>query len=426
MASYTARKNKAGEVVSYQVKVSRGRDKLTGKQLTPYTKTYTPPEGWSKKAIERDLIKFMGEFETACTRGEVLTREQEKEKALEQLKQEKAEQAEETRRPTFRKYVDIYLKERESVIALNTLKRYKIALERAAAIIGDIKMIDIDMITMKKYVIALQNEKNNQRTQKRLSYKTVVADFQAVHILFENAVENGVIDDNPMRKMKTPKPLKDDTQKEPIVYDEEQTKYIIECLNNEPLEWKAFMMFAIDSGCRRGEIVALKWEEIDFKSYKVNVCRNAQYDKEKGVYISTPKSRKSRIIPINKAIADILQTWKREQAKAFLKMGIPQSGFCFTQENGEMMLPYAPGSYMARFGKKYNLPGIHPHALRHTMATISIANGADIVSISKKLGHATPSITLNVYSHANEEAIQRASEVLADSIYTDTKEKKAN
>ena len=83
-----------------------------------------------------------------------------------------------------------------------------------------------------------------------------------------------------------------------------------------------------------------------------------------------------------------------------------------------MMNPQAPTSYLIRFGKKYNLPGIHPHALRHTMATISIVNGADIVSISKKLGHSNTSITLDVYSHANEEAQQRANDVLAEAIYT--------
>lgn len=56
------------------------------------------------------------------------------------------------------------------------------------------------------------------------------------------------------------------------------------------------------------------------------------------------------------------------------------------------------------------------------MATLSIANGADIVSVSKKLGHANTAITLNVYSHANEEAQRRANEVLADAIYSNTKQ----
>lgn len=87
-----------------------------------------------------------------------------------------------------------------------------------------------------------------------------------------------------------------------------------------------------------------------------------------------------------------------------------------------MMNPQAPTAYLNRFGKKYNLPGIHPHALRHTMASLSIANGADIVSVSEKLGHAEPSITLNVYSHANEEALRRANEALAQAIYKNQKQ----
>lgn len=87
-----------------------------------------------------------------------------------------------------------------------------------------------------------------------------------------------------------------------------------------------------------------------------------------------------------------------------------------------MMNPQAPTAYLNRFGKKYNLPGIHPHALRHTMASLSIANGADIVSVSEKLGHAEPSITLNVYSHANEEAQRRANEALAQAIYKNQKQ----
>ena len=94
-------RNKVGEIVSYQVKVSRGRDALTGKPLTPYTTTYTPPEGWSRKAVERDMARFVGEFEAACKRGEVLTREEAKvrEKALQEAVEAARREAE--RKPTF-------------------------------------------------------------------------------------------------------------------------------------------------------------------------------------------------------------------------------------------------------------------------------------------------------------------------------------
>ena len=94
MASCTPRRNKAGEIISYQIKVTRGRDKLTGKQLTPFTTTYTPPEGWSRKAIERDLLRAMGEFEAACKRGEVLTKEQAKERERERLERDRQAQIE--------------------------------------------------------------------------------------------------------------------------------------------------------------------------------------------------------------------------------------------------------------------------------------------------------------------------------------------
>ena len=421
MASYTARKNKAGEIVSYQIKVSRGRDKLTGKQLTPFTTTYTPPDGWSKKAVERDLIRFMGEFEAACKRGEVLTKEQEKARAIEQIEQAKREQAEQERKPTFTRYIEMYIKEK-AAFAPGTLENYRTALQRAAAVFGEIKMEDITNLTVKQYINDLQANGKNQFNGKPLAHKTILKHYIVLHALFENAVENEVIEVSPMQKMKRPKPRKDETPKEPVVYTESEVQYIYKCLDNEPLKWKALVMFAIDSGCRRGEIIGLKWSEIDFKTGKVNICRNAQYTAGKGTYISTPKNHKNRVIYLNRPVLTVLAEWKRQQALLHFGQGIPQSEFCFTQDNGKMMNPQAPTSYLSRFGKKYNLPGIHPHALRHTMATISIANRADIVSISEKLGHSEPSITLNVYSHANEEAQRRANEALAQAIYKNQKQ----
>lgn len=422
MASVTPRKNKAGEIISYQIKVTRGRDKLTGKQLTPFTTTYTPPEGWSRKAVERDLIRFMGEFEAACKRGEVLTKEQQKQQALDIAEREKLEKAEQERKPTFNVYASQFIKEKSTVYAPGTLENYRIVLRKAAVVFGDMKMEDIDFLSIKKYITDLQTSGKNDFNGKPLAHKTILKHYIVLHALFANAVENEVIEVSPMQKMKRPKPRKDETSKEAIAYSESEIAYIMECLNSEPLKWKALIMFAIDSGCRRGEIVGLKWEEIDFRTGKVNICRNAQYTAGKGTYITTPKNRKNRVIYLNRPVLTVLAEWKRQQALLHFGQGIPLNGFCFTQDNGEMMNPQAPTSYLTRFGKKYNLPGIHPHTLRHTMATLSIANGADIVSISEKLGHSEPSITLNVYSHANEEAQRRANEVLAQAIYKNQKQ----
>lgn len=417
MASVTPRKNKAREVISYQIKVSRGRDKLTGKQLTPFTTTFTPPDGWSRKAIERELLRVMGEFETACKRGEVLTREQEKAKAAAEIEQERLRMAEDRRKPTINQYTEIFLQEKAANLSPVTLHNYRMELEKAAAVFGNTKMVDIDFLAVKGYFTELQANRKHQYTGKPLKFQSILQHYTVLHSFFENAVENEVLEHSPMQKMKRPKPRKDEEIKQTISYSESEVKYIIECLHREPLKWEAIGRFAIDSGCRASEIMGLKWNEIDFENGRCIIRHNVQYTAETGAFVSTPKSRKSREIFINRPALAILAEWKKDQALFFFKLGIPQSGFCFTRDSEEIMKPGDFSAYLRRFGKRYNLPGIHPHALRHTMASVAITNGADPVSVSKKLGYANPSITLNVYSHANEESQRKANDILAEALY---------
>ena len=421
MASYTARKNKAGEIVSYQIKVTRGRDKLTGKQLTPFTTTYTPPEGWSKRAVERDLVRFMGEFEAACKRGEVLTKEQQKQLEQEKLDEAERQRLEEARKPTFKRYVESLLQEMRITNAPGTIENYNMVLRRAGAVFNDYKLEDITPAMVRAYIMEYQANGKNEKTGKPVAYRTVEKHYVVLHRIFQSAVENEILSVSPMQNMKRPKPRKDEVPKEVQAYSEEETRYIIKCLDSEPLKWKALIMFMIDSGCRRGEVIGLKWDAIDFKTGKVNIINNAQYTAGKGTYITTPKNGKGRVIYLNPPALAVMREWKQKQAMYFLAQGYPRNGFCFTRDNGEMMNPQAPTSYLIRFGKKYNIKNLHPHALRHTMATLSIANGADVVSISEKLGHAEPSITLNVYSHANEEAQRRANKVLENALYSQKK-----
>jgi len=417
MASVTARKNKAGEIISYQIKVTRGRDKLTGKQLTPYTMTYTPPEGWSKKAIERDLQKKMGEFEAACKRGEVLTKEEQKAQATEKAEQIKRQQVEEERKPTFNKYVEIFLQEKSATLSAMTVQGYKQSLKRPAEVFGEMKLEDIDYLMVKKYITDLQTGKRKGKSKKPLAHGTVVSYYTVLHTLFQSAVENDVIPINPMQRMKKPKPRKDDKTKEQKALSISEVNYIIECADKEPLKWRAMIRFMIDSGCRRGEVAGLKWEHIDLKTGKAIICQNAQYTKEKGVYITTPKSHESRDIIISSPVLQILKEWKRQQTLLYFGQGKSTNGYCFTQNEGEIMNPNTITGYIRDFGKRYNIPGLHPHTFRHTMATNSIALGIDVVTVSKKLGHCNPSVTLNIYSHANEDAQRKATEIFAEALY---------
>lgn len=422
MASYTARKNKAGEVVSYQIKVSRGRDTLTGKQLTPYTTTYTPPEGWSKKAVERDLIRFMGEFEAACNRGEILTKEEQKAAAAQMVEERKRQQEEQRQKPTFSEYVEIFLQEKAATLSATSVQSYRQSLKAPVAVFGNRKIEDISFLDVKQYITDLQTGKGRK---KPLKHGTVVTYYTTLHTLFESAVENEVIKENPMQRMKKPKARKDEIKKEALSYDVEQIAYIQRCLENEPEKWKAIISLLIDTGCRRGELAGLKWEEIDLKTGFVNICRNVQYTKKKGVFITTPKSHQNRVIVLTPQALKILKEWKRQQTREYFGRGVSVNGFCFTQDDGSLLNPNTITWYVRDFGKRYDLPGLHPHTFRHSHASIAIRNGIDPVTVSKKLGHCNPSVTLNIYSHANEEAQRKEAEKMAAILYS-TPQRKIN
>lgn len=416
MPSVTERTLKDGSKV-YEIRVARGRDPVTGKQLTPYTTRYKPPEGWSaKKAMKRAQVEAAA-FEARCRAGEVMTKAERKSYEQEQFRLAEQAKREEASKLTFSGYVELFMKESTITRSDGTLSNYRNVFRRATPFLGNYKMEEITPVIMRSYITELQANGVSERNGAPLSYNTVAKHYNVLHTFFEAAVTDEIIEFSPMQRMKKPKPKKDEIKMESKALTVDQSKRLIECLKNEPLMWRALVMLLLDSGCRRGEAVALRWDDVDLKSGYTQVKGNAQYTVEKGKYITTPKSGKGRLVILNQPVLDVLKEWKREQTKWLLSMGLPRTGFIFTQDDGEMLNPNAPTKYLSKFGKRYDFPGLHPHTLRHTMATVSIANGADIVSISKKLGHAAPSITLNIYSHANQEAQLRANKSLEMALY---------
>ena len=404
--SKTLRVRKNGTKV-YEIRVSRGRDPITGKQLTPYTMTWTIPENYSDKRAEREAAKVEGEFTARCKAGEVLTKQEEKEKRLKEV-------LEGLKQPTFNQYKETFIAQIERERSQNTVLSYKRVLGRAGKVWGEYRLSDITKSMCKKYVTELQDT---------YKYKTMALHFDLLHNMFRIAADDEVILFSPMQTMKKPLRSKDSQQEDDDkAYSEEEVQHIMRCLENEKLEYKTLVYFMVDSGCRRGEVCGLTWDCVNLKTGEVEIKHNAQYFPHEGVKILSPKSGKERKIILNSTILTLMREWRREQAQWCFKQGIPACHYCFNSTTGEVMNPATLTTLFRGWGKKYNIEKFHPHKLRHTMATISIANGADVVSVSKKLGHATPALTLNVYSHANEEAQRRANDALAKALYTDQKQ----
>ena len=104
------------------------------------------------------------------------------------------------------------------------------------------------------------------------------------------------------------------------------------------------------------------------------------------------------------------------QAGQRFKLGeyYQDQGFVFCQDSGQPMHPDTVTDWMAKFSERHDLLHINPHAFRHTMASMLYFNKVDTISILKRLGHAQPSTTQNIYAHVIEEADQRNADNLSD------------
>ena len=196
-----------------------------------------------------------------------------------------------------------------------------------------------------------------------------------------------------------------------------------------PFQIKVFLNLSIFSGCRRGELLALTWRDIDFENSSIQIYKAVA--KSKGqMILKVPKNKFSvRTLTLPQHVMDMLRQLKQEQREYVLKLGSAWKGkrgkeydynFLFTQWDGILIYPTTPYSDLKKLIRNYNktaaanaqLPDITLHDLRHTNATLLIAQNIDVKTVSKRLGHAQTSTTMNIYAHSLQKMDQTASEAL--------------
>jgi len=229
--------------------------------------------------------------------------------------------------------------------------------------------------------------------------------------MLSDAVQWGLIAVNPADRVVAP-------QKETpnhSAYEPEQCIALLDALDHESLKWRTLGVFALYGQMRRGEIVALNWDDLNGNT--VNVHRSAVYVPGDGVILRQTKTKASvRQLVLSSDVLKLLREWKVEQAKDRLALGGAwvDEGAIFTQWNGVRMHVESPTKWFKRFLEKNDLPHIRFHDLRHTGASLLISKGMDVESVRQRLGHADASTTLRFYAHAFADAEQRSADILQD------------
>jgi len=462
MACVEPRRNRDGEIISYRIRVNKGND-ANGERLKPYVMTYKMDPNISNRQNMKILNEIVAEFERQCQKGTVCDGKQ--------TFQQYAEYA-------------MKIKERRGV-KHSTLVRYRQMLKDIYEEIGYVHLVDIKPQMLNQFYESLEKgtaRKTPERATPKVDFKqylkkrkitqemlhkksgvgmmTIRSVISGENILFEKAQvlcetlgvplstlfkcvtdERGlsskticeyhrlissilaladkemIIPFNPASKATPPR----SKRKKVNYFDYDEVEKIVKSLKDEPIKWQTLVNLLLITGARRGEIVGLKWDAIDWEKNRIFIHVNLLYSTDRGIYEDTTKTEESeRYIALPEETMEMLRAYRKWYIKTSTEFGSRwnNTGFLFFQDKsgneGKPMHPDTVNQWLRSFAQRHGLGHINPHAFRHTMASLLLHGNMDIGAISKRLGHAKISTTLDIYSHILKESDEQSAETIAD------------
>ena len=311
----------------------------------------------------------------------------------------------------FSEFTEIWKRDYGSKeLAPSTYKRYCRMLEtRLLPYFGHFYINKIKPTDIMKFYDLLEKDtqlvrkkgNNGSKTRKPLSGKTILEHHRLLRAMLHKAVYWQLIVANPAERVQPPKARKPKRKS----YDDEQTKILLENLEllpSEDTKYKVAIILTVFTGVRLGELMGLEWTDVDFKNGILSINRSSQYLSDMGVFTKVPKTESSiREIAIPEFIISLLEEYKLwyEEQKSIYGELWTDSDRLFVQADGKPMHPSTISKWFVKYVGQIGLPVINFHGLRHTNASLLVAQNIDIAVISARLGHAQISTTLDFYVH---------------------------
>lgn len=317
---------------------------------------------------------------------------------------------------TYQEVYNLWIKQYEHTVQESTfVKTSGLFRNHILPSLGEYKIEKINVDVCQKHV--------NEWFYKLQKFRTVKAYASKV---FDFALKRGYIQINPMKLVETPIRLEQpsiDGEELENFYTREQLLIFLECLKKGD-NFKAYILFWLlaFSGMRKGEALALTWNDINFKESEIRINKALSRGKNNQLYVKTTKNKKSRTIKMDKDTMKILSSWKKRQKQEYLVLGFNTSDpkqLVFSNELNTFLQPTKTRKWMLQVQKKNNLDKITTHGLRHTHCSLLFEAGVSIPEVQERLGHDDVQTTLNIYTHvtkkAKENAIQKFVNFLNDS-----------
>ena len=403
------RKEKQGKMATvrkrgkgYEIRVYCGLGVNYGRK--DKSMTWIPEPGMTPRQIEKALEKVKFQFEQEVLNGTYLNSSM-----------------------TFAQFVEVWREDyAKEHLAIKTYARYEGFLKRILPALGHIKLNNLNVNHLHRFYKNLGEKGINLKTRKdkngkpigdaKLSPKTIYEHHRLISEILNKAVRWGMLDVNVASRATPPKV----PHTEISILDDEQVKMLVAALNKEAIQHRAMILLLLYTGMRRGELCGLEWKDIDFETQMLRICRSSQYVGNRKLITKEPKTRSGiREFMLSSSACTLLKEYRQwqDEQKKLIGDEWQETDRLFTQWNGLPIYPDTVTKWFARFIERNNFPHVTLHSLRHTNASLMIAEGVDVCTVSKRLGHANTSTTLNIYTHAipskDTEAAERLEQALS-------------
>jgi integrase len=292
-----------------------------------------------------------------------------------------------------------------------TFKNYKRAVEfRIIPALGKVKLDEIKLGHGQAFVKQLFDDGLSPRY------------IEYICTLLKNALDQAVdwelIHRNPLKKLEIPRPRRTSNY---TTWSLEEANRFLHFAKFENIMYYTLFLVMINTGMRRGEVLGLRWKDLDLENGKINIIQTLVYD-ENEFKFNEPKTESSkRQIAIDEFVCNEIRKYKKQQNEFKLALGscYHDMGLVFCREDGRPIYPRQLAIVFDRIIKKAGVPKIRLHDLRHTHATFLLKLGENPKVVSERLGHSRVEMTLDIYSHVlpdmQENAAKKLSEALRNS-----------
>lgn len=359
----------------YEFPVYLGVDQLTGKQLRTMRRGF-------KTIREADLA--LARIKLAVANGT--------------YRRERAE--------TYQEMFELWVKQYEQTVEESTyVKTISIFKNHILPMMGAYKIEKIHVDVCQKHVDEWVSKLKNFRMVK--AYASKVLDF---------AIKRDYIQTNPFTYVEFPTNLSKNAiggaDEEENFYTREQLNEFLTYLKRESNQ-KAYVLFRLlaYSGMRRGEALALTWDDLNFGSNELRINKGLSLGKDNRLYVKSTKTGIARTIKMDDKTMTVLKVWKKKQKQDYLVLGfntMQPKQLVFSNEHNEYLQPTKIRKWIIHVQNKYKLGKITTHGLRHTHCSLLFEAKASLKEVQDRLGHSDVKTTMNIYAHVTKKAKEEA------------------